>query len=93
VDESVVVAAEEGEVVQAGGAAVGPVVEVVGVAHEWWAGACGEGAVLVAGDQGAPEGGGDQAVQAADVEDLAATSEDDRDHLGVAGEAAYGRRG
>ena len=87
-DESVVVAAEQGEVFQAGRAAVGPVLEVVGVAHEGWAGAAGEGAVWVAGDQGAPEGGGDQAVQAADVR-TSLGAEDGGDQVGVAGEAAY----
>jgi hypothetical protein len=53
VDLSVVVAAEEGEVVEVGGAAVGPVFEVVGVAPAGWAVAAGEGAAVVAGDEGA----------------------------------------
>ena len=93
VDEAVVVAAEQDHVVQAGGAAVGPVLEVVGVAHQGWAGAVGEGAVLVAGDQGSPDGGGDQAVDAADVEDLGVGAEDGGDQVGVAGEPAYGGGG
>lgn len=76
VDHPVVSSAEQGEVVEAGVAAVGPVVEVVGVAHQWGAGAAGGGAVGVAEDEGAPEGGGDQALGAADVEDLAVGAED-----------------
>src|SRR3954454_3798074 len=88
VDDSVVVAAQQGEVVQAGGAAVGPVSEVVGVAHQRWSGAAGEGAVPVADDQGGPERGGDQAVEASDVEDLALGAEDGGDDLGVTGQPA-----
>ncbi len=42
----------------------------------------------VAEHQGDPEGGGDQAVEAADVEDLAAGAEDGGDDLGVTGEPA-----
>jgi hypothetical protein len=88
VDGAVVVAAEQGEVVEGGVAAVGPVGEVVGVAHQGWAGAAGEGAVLVAGHEGGPQGGGDQAVGAAEVEDLAGGAVDGGDDLGVAGEPA-----
>ena len=90
VDDAVVLAAEQDEVVQAGRAAVGPVDDVVGVAHHGWAGAAGEGAVVVAGDQGAPQGRGDESCGAADVEDLAVGAEADRDEVGVAGQAAYG---
>ena len=93
VEDAVVFAAEQDEVVEVGGAAVGPVDDVVGVAHDRWAGAAGEGAVSVAGDQGAPQGGGDQSVGAADVEDLAVGAEADRDELGVAGQAADGGDG
>jgi hypothetical protein len=53
VDESVVVAAEQDEVVQGGGTAVGPGGDVVGVGEAWWAVAVGEGAAAVADVQGA----------------------------------------
>ena len=83
-----VLAAEQDEVGQRGRAAVGPVDDVVGVAHRGWSGAAGERAVLVAQDQGDPDRGGDEAVGAADVEDLAVAAEDAGDDVGVAGEAA-----
>ena len=70
VDEAVVVAAEQEHVVGGGGAAVDPVGDVVGVAHDRWAGAVREAAVVVAGDEGFPDGGGGQANLAADVEHL-----------------------
>ena len=85
-----VFAAEQDEVVEGGLAAVGPVDDVVGVAHHGWAGAAGEGAVVVAGDQGAPQGRGDESCGAGDVEDLAVVAEADGDEVGVAGEAADG---
>jgi hypothetical protein len=59
VDGPVVVAAEEGEVVDRRLATVRPVAEVVGVAQGGWTVAGREGAVAVAGDQGGPDGGGD----------------------------------
>jgi len=62
--------------------------EVVGLTHDRWAGAAGEGAVSVAEHQGDPEGGGDEAVEAADVEDLAAGAEDGGDDLGITREPA-----
>jgi hypothetical protein len=70
VDQGVVVAAEQDQVGQGGGAAVGPVVDVVGVAGDRWAGAAREGAVSVAGEQCVPEAVGDQSGRAAGVEDL-----------------------
>ena len=42
----------------------------------------------VAEHQGDPEGGGDEAVEAADVEDLAAGAEDGGDDLGITREPA-----
>ena len=42
----------------------------------------------VAEHQGDPQGGGDQAVVAADVEDLAAGAEDGGDDLGITGQPA-----
>lgn len=83
-------AAQQHQVVEAGGSAVGPVEDVVGVAGDGEAVAAGEGAVLVAQDEGEPDRGGDQAAGATDVEDLALAAEDGGDDLGVAGQAAYG---
>src|SRR3954453_12460232 len=88
VEDPVVVAADEHEVVQGGGAVVGPVPEVVGVAHDWWSGAGGEGAVVVAGDQGVPDRDGDGAGGAADVEDLTPGAEDNGGDLAVTGQPA-----
>ena len=69
---------------------VGPVHDVVGVAHDRGFGAAGEGAVPVAADQGPPQRRGDQPVGAADVEDLPAGAERDGDDVGVAGQAPDG---
>jgi hypothetical protein len=87
VDDRVVMAAEQDEVVQGGGAAVDPVHDVVGVAGDRWAGAAGEGAVSVAGDQRQPEAVGDQPGGAAGVEDLGLRAEHDGENVGVAGES------
>ncbi|HET9840764.1 MAG TPA: hypothetical protein VFQ01_02065, partial [Nocardioides sp.] len=67
-DDSVVVSAEQDEVLEFGVAAVEPVDDVVGVAHDRWSGAAGERAVGVAQDQGDPDGEGDQSSGSADVE-------------------------
>ena len=91
-DGAVVVAAEQDEVEDGGLAVVGPVDDVVGVAHEGWPGAAGEGAVGVAADQGGPEGGGNEAVGPADVEDLSVGAQVDGDEVGVAGQSAHGGR-
>ena len=85
--------AEHDEVVEVGGPAVGPVQDVVGVAHHRRAVAAGEGAVPVAGDQGAPLGGADQPPSLAKVEHLAVGAEHGRDQLGVAGQPAHRHRG
>jgi hypothetical protein len=66
--DGVVVAAEQDEVVQVGGSAVGPVDDVVGDAPGGWAGAAGEGAAAVSGGEGGELGGGGGAVFAADLE-------------------------
>ena len=79
VEDAVVFAADEDEVVQAGRAAVGPMHDVVGVTHHRWAGAAWEGTVPVAGHEGAPQCGGDQSGRASDVEDLAVGPQADRD--------------
>ena len=87
---AVVVPAQQHQVVQAGRAVVGPVHDVVGVAHHRGLGAAGERAVPVAADQGPPQRGGDEPVGAADVEDLAAGAEGDGDDVGVARQPADG---
>ena len=88
-----VVAAEQDGVVEVGGAAVGPVVDVVGVAPARWSVAAGEGAAAVAQHEGASERAGDEAALSADVEDLAGAAEDGGEDGGVAGEAAHRVRG
>src|SRR3954451_15590460 len=89
VGEAVVVVAEPGGVVDAGGAlAAAPddVVELAGGVV-----AVGEGAAaLVADPGGAALGGGEFVVGLADVEHFAVAAEDDGDELGVAGEPAGG---
>ena len=61
----------------------------MGVAGQWHAAAAGEPAVPVAEGEGFPDAGGDEALGAADVEDLAVVAEDGGDDLGVAGEPSY----
>ena len=61
VDDSVVVSAQEDQVGEFGGAAVGPEPDVVGVAPAGWAAAAGEGAAAVPDDEGTPDGAGDDA--------------------------------
>ena len=78
------VSAEQDQVVQGRVAAVGPVLEVVGVAGHRWSSAVREPAVGVSGDEGLPDGCGDQALGAADVEDLRGRAEDGGDQVGVA---------
>ena len=65
----------------------------MGVAGQWHAAAAGEPAVLVSQGEGFPDAGGDEALGAADVEDLAVVAEDGGDDLGVAGEPSYGGDG
>jgi hypothetical protein len=73
VDEAVVVPAEEGEVVEVGGAAVEPVDEpVVGLAPDRRGVAAGEQASPVAFGERAALGGGGRAAGAAGVQGLAA---------------------
>jgi len=83
VDQPVVHAAEQDEVVQAGGSAVDPVHDVVGVAGDREAVTTRERAVLVAQHQRDPDRGGDQALEAADVEDLALGAQHGRDQVRV----------
>ena len=93
VDPGVVVGAEQGQVGQGGGPAVGPVLDVVGVAPLRWSPASGEGAPCVAGPECGLQGGGDQAFGAPDVQGLALAAQHDRDDGGVAGELADGLGG
>jgi hypothetical protein len=93
VDEGVVPSTGENEVAERGLAAVGPVLDVVGVEEED-VGAAGEGAlVLLAEVEGATDSGGNRAGAAADVENVAAVVLDDLDEGGVAAEAARRLRG
>src|SRR3954463_2158814 len=89
VGEAVVVVAEPGGVVDAGGALAAAPDDVVQLAG--WVVAVGEGAAaLVADPGGAALGGGELVVGLADVEHFAVAAEDDGDELGVAGEPAGG---
>lgn len=87
VDDVVVVCAQQGQVADGGMAAVGPVCAVV-VAPGCGPVAAGEGAALVAGDQGAADRGGDDAGGRADVEWFPAPAKHDGDHVRVAQHAA-----
>src|ERR671910_1511694 len=87
------VPAEQDEIVQVGGAAVGPVNAVVGVAPLGRAGAAGEGASSVADDQRGPLSGGHGAVFSADVEGHAGRVGDDAGDVGVAADPAHRLRG
>ena len=69
VAELVVAVAEQHEVVVVGGAAVGSVCDVVGVAPGGSDGAVGPSAVLVAGDAGVEQVVGYESVFVAEVED------------------------
>jgi hypothetical protein len=88
---AVVFPAVELEVVEAGGSAVGPVGEVVGVAVGGRSGAAGGLAVSVAGDERVPQGGGDGAGGAADVEDLGFPGHDHPADVRVTRDAFEGR--
>src|SRR6266498_3038113 len=89
----VVAGAEQDGVEQVGGAAVGPVQQMVDVAPAGGQVAAGEGAALIAEDQGAAQRGGDGALGAAEVQGLAGPAEDGGDDFGVAGESAHGGGG
>jgi hypothetical protein len=88
VDEPVVDCAEHDQVVQGGGAAVLPFVDVVDLAPGGWAVAAGEGAAAVADRHRAAQSVGDGAGDPADIERDAGAVEHDRDHRGVAGQLA-----
>src|SRR3954452_6811816 len=89
VGEAVVVVAEPGGVVDAGGALAAAPDDVVQLAG--WVVAVGErAAALVADPGGGGWGGGELVVGLADVEHFAVAAEDDGHELGVAGEPAGG---
>src|SRR5215475_3034874 len=90
VDGAVVGPAEQGQVVQVGKAAVGPVGEVVGVGPGGWAVAAGEDAAAVAHDQCGAQRGWDGAGAPADVQRLAGAVGDDPGDPGVAGDPPGG---
>src|SRR4051812_44659922 len=93
VDDVVVVLAEQHQVVKGGRAAVGPVLDVVGVGPPWWAPAAGERAPAVSGDQRPAQPGWDDPGGAADVQRLGRRPEHDGDDGGVAGQLAGPPRG
>ena len=88
-----VAATEQGEVVEVGGSAAGPVVQVVGVGPRGGPVAAGEDAAAVAVCQGAALGGGDDAAAPAEVEDLGAAAHEDAADGGVAAEPQRGLGG
>lgn len=85
VDFVVVAWAEEGQVVQAGWSALGPVVDVVCVGPGGWFFAAGEDAAVVSDDERGADVFGDDPSLAADVQGFAGGGEDDALHGGVAG--------
>src|SRR6478672_4256458 len=87
------VGTQECSVVCAGGAAAGPVVDVVGFAPGCGDGAAGEGAALVPGGDGFADVRREEPGGAADVQDPALVAEEDGDDVGVAGDLADGRGG
>ena len=91
VDHVVVMGAEQGPVVGSGGSAAGPVGDVVGFAPGGGDGAAGEGAALVAGDEGFAEVGREEPGGPADVQDPSLAAEQDGDDVGVAGDLPHGR--
>ncbi len=78
-------AAQQRGVVEVGGAAVGPRVNVVGFAPLGWPVAGGEGAAAVAGGEGEALRGAGEAPRAAEVEHGAAGVEDGGNEVGVSG--------
>lgn len=93
VAEDVVAATQQHEVGEVGGAAVGPVNDVVCIAPPGWAVAAGEDTAAVAMRKGAVLGWARVAGASAEVEDLGAASGHDPAEPGVAGEAQRGVAG
>jgi hypothetical protein len=81
-------AAEQYCVVQAGGAAVGPVLDVVPLGPAGWPRTAGECAPAISKDERSAQRAGEQALASAEVEWVAVGVEQDVAHLCVAGQAA-----
>src|SRR4051812_31901900 len=77
VDEAVVGPAQQGAVVEVGGAAVFPPVEVVGLAVAWWAATAGEAAATVAVGHGASLRAVEDPLTVAEVDDGAVLVDED----------------
>ena len=90
VDESVVVSAEQHQVVQVGPPAVGPGNQVMGVGPARRPITVGIAASVVSHVQGAPECSGGESAGAAGIEDLTAAAEHQRQDLGIARQSADG---
>lgn len=85
VDQPVMGAAEENRVVQICQAAVDPREDMVCIRPSWRAIAARKGASAISNVKGAAQGSADESPAAAEVEDLAAAPENDREELRVAG--------
>lgn len=85
----VVASAEEGHVVEAGVASVGPVFDVVGVAPSGWGVSSVPGAAVVPEVESSADRRGDSAHGASNVEWLAGAVGDDADDVGVAQQAPH----
>lgn len=89
VDLVMVVGAEQDAVGDGGVSAGVPGDHVVGLGPGGGDGASGGEAAAVAGDEGFAHGGCDEALGAAEVDDVAVGAEEGRDDPGVAGEVAH----
>jgi hypothetical protein len=92
VDEPVVIAAQQHEILQVGRSVVAPVPDVMTLTPAGRPITAGESATPVAEREGAAEGSGDQAGLPAEVEGLAGAAEEGGDDAGVAGDPS-GLRG
>src|SRR4051794_39850405 len=86
VERAVVEAADQGHVVQVGGAAGGPFGDVMDLGPGGRAIAAGEGAAAVPGGEGEALAAGGEALAGAVGQDPAGVVEDHRQHLGLAGD-------
>ena len=93
VDDVVVVVAQQAQVVQVGGASVGPVVDVVGVAVAGSSSAAGEPAAFVPQDHRSAQGAGGGVGDPAEVEGFTSGAQNGGDDRRVAGQAAGRGRG
>ena len=85
--------AEQGAVLGSGGAAAGPVIDVVGLAPGRGDGAAGKGAAPVPGSEGLADMRRKNPGSPADVQNPALAAEDDRDDVRVAGDLTDGGGG